>query len=73
MKTVFDCDKNEKVEVVKLHAPGELKQRFISFGILKGASVKILEYAPSKATIEVRVGKMNIALRSVEAKMIEVK
>lgn len=72
MKTIYDCKKNEEVEVLKLHAHSDLKQRFISFGILKGATVKILEHAPSKATIEVRVGKMNIALRSVEAQMIEV-
>jgi len=73
MKTIYDCQKNEKVEVVKLHAPSDLKQRFISFGILKGATVEVLEFAPSKATIEIRVAKMTIALRSVEAKMIEVK
>jgi len=72
MKTIYDCKQNEVVEVKKLHAPTELKQRLISFGILKGAKVKVLEYAPAKSTIEVRVGKMNIALRAQEAKMVEV-
>jgi ferrous iron transport protein A len=72
MKTLFDCNKDEKVKVMKLYAPIELKQRLISFGILKGATVEVLEYAPAKSTIEVKVGKMNIALRAKEAKLIEV-
>ena len=72
MKTIYDCKQNEVVEVKKLHAPIELKQRLISFGILKGAKVEVLEYAPAKSTIEVKVGKMNIALRAKEAKLIEV-
>jgi len=72
MKTLFDCKRGDVVEVVKLHANSEFKQRLISFGILKGAKVKMLEYAPAKSTIEIQVGKMNIALRAEEAKMIEV-
>jgi len=72
MKTLFDCKKGEELKVVKLHATSEFKQRLISFGILKGAKIKLLEHAPAKSTIEIQVGKMTIALRAEEAKMIEV-
>jgi ferrous iron transport protein A len=57
---------------VKLNAPSELKQRLISFGIMKEAIIQVLEHAPAKSTIEVKVGKMRIALRAEEAQMIEV-
>ncbi|MEA3330310.1 MAG: FeoA family protein [Campylobacterota bacterium] len=72
MKKLSTCQKGEKLKVLKLNAPTELKQRLISFGIMKGTSVEVLEHAPRKSTIEVKVGKMNIALRAEEAKMIEV-
>jgi len=72
MKTLKDCHKACKVKVVKLNAPKDLKQRFISFGIMKEAIIEVLEYAPAKSTIEIKVGKMRIALRAEEAQLIEV-
>lgn len=72
MKKLSDCKKACKVRVIKLNADSDLKQRFISFGIMKEAIVEVLEQTPSKSTIEVKVGKMRIALRSKEAEYIEV-
>lgn len=71
-KRLSDCKKACVVKVTKLHADAELKRRFISFGIMKDAVVEVLEYAPSKSTIEIKVGKMRIALRAKEADQIEV-
>lgn len=39
---------------------------------MKGAKVTLMEYAPRKSTLEVKVGKMRLALRKEEADMIEV-
>jgi len=72
MKTLLDCGKTCRVKVRKLHAKSDLKQRLISFGIIKEAMVEVLEHAPAKSTIEVKVGKMRIALRDKEAALIEV-
>jgi ferrous iron transport protein A len=72
MKKLIDCNKSEKVKVLKLNANYDLKQRLISFGIMKNAQIQVLEYAPRKKTIEVKVGKMRIALRAEEAQLIEV-
>jgi len=72
MKTLLDCKKGDRVKVLKLNAAYELKQRLISFGVMKDATLQILEYAPRKKTIEVKVGKMKIALRAEEAELIEV-
>ena len=72
MKTLKDCKKACKVKVIKLNAPKELKQRLISFGIMKEALIEVLEHAPAKSTVEVKVGKMRIALRAEEAQLIEV-
>ena len=72
MNTLNDCKKACKVKVVQLNSPSDLKQRLISFGIMKETLIEVLEYAPAKSTIEVKVGKMRIALRAQEAKLIEV-
>jgi len=73
MNTLFDCNKTDKVIVIKLNAPSELKQRFISFGIMKDAEIEVLQHTATKSTVEIKVGTMQIALRSDEAKLIEVK
>ncbi len=72
MKTLLDCHKACKVKVLKLNAKDDLKQRLISFGIMKEAELEVLEHAPAKSTIEIKVGRMRIALRDKEAEMIEV-
>jgi len=73
MQKLSECNKGEKVVVVKLNAKSDLKQRLISFGIMKEATIEVLEHAPAKSTIEIKVGKMRIALRAEEASLIEVK
>jgi len=58
--------------IVKLHAQGALKQRLVSFGVMKGAVVQVLGYAPAKSTVEIKIGRMRLALRKEEAQLIEV-
>ena len=72
MKKLLDCHKGEKVKVTKLNASYDLKQRLISFGVMKEAVIEVLEHAPKKKTIEIKVGKMRLALRDIEAAMVEV-
>ena len=71
-KKLSDCKKACIVRITKLNADSELKARLISFGIMKDADVEVLELAPAKSTIEIKVGKTRIALRAVEADLIEV-
>ncbi|MBU0631491.1 ferrous iron transport protein A [bacterium] len=70
---LLECNKNDILEVVKLNTQGALKQRLLSFGVIKGATISFLGYSPTKSTVEIKVGKMNIALRKEEAQTIEVK
>ena len=71
-KTIIDCDINKRYLVKKLHTTGALRQRLISFGILKGTQIKYLASTNMNATYEIQVGKMTIALRKEEAVKIEV-
>jgi ferrous iron transport protein A len=71
-KTIIDCEINRSYLVKKLHTTGSLRQRLISFGILKGTQIKYLASTKMHATYEIQVGKMVIALRQEEAMKIEV-
>ncbi|VAY87086.1 hypothetical protein MNB_ARC-1_665 [hydrothermal vent metagenome] len=70
--TITECAINKTYIIKKLHTTGALRQRLISFGILKGVEIKYLAHTNLKSTYEIQVGKMNIALRKEEAQKIEV-
>ena len=72
MNTLTQCPRGCETTIQKIHASGPLKQRLVSFGMMKGAKVTLLEYAPRKSTVEIKVGKMRLALRKEEADLIEV-
>ena len=71
-KTLTQCKKGCSCKITKLHASGPLKQRLMSFGMTRGVGIELLEYSPAKSTVEIKVGKMRIALRKEEAEMIEI-
>lgn len=72
MTLLSACSKGGTARVVKINAAGPLKQRLISFGLMKGAEVKMLECSPTKSTFEIKVGNVSLALRKEEAELIEV-
>ena len=72
MKKLTQCEKGSSCKVMKLHATGPLKQRLMSFGMARGVDIELLEYSATKSTVEIKVGKMRIALRKEEAELIEV-
>lgn len=49
-----------------------LKNRFYSFGIVKGSKVFVEEVTLTKSTIEIKINQTKIAIRLSEASAIEV-
>ncbi len=72
MTLLSACTKGGIATVVKINATGPLKQRLISFGLMKGAEITMLECGITKSTFEIKVGNVSIALRREEAELIEV-
>jgi ferrous iron transport protein A len=72
MTLLSACEKGGIATVVKINASGALKQRLISFGLMKGTEVRMLECGMTKSTFEIKIGNVSIALRREEAEMIEV-
>ena len=72
MTLLTACSKGGTATVVRINASGALKQRLISFGLMKGVEVQMLECSATKSTYEIKVGSMRLALRREEAELIEV-
>ena len=68
-----ELKKGQNAIVQSVNASGELKQRLSSFGLLKGANIKVIDCSLGKSTIEIMVDKTLMALRREEADKIEVK
>jgi ferrous iron transport protein A len=69
-----DLDTNIKAIITSINCNNEeLKQRFYSFGIIKGVEIVVEKISPTKDTIALIVDDTSIAIRLDEAKNIEVK
>ena len=71
--TLNELKIKESAEVISVNCDKVLKNRLYSFGIIKGAIVKIEELTLTKSTIEIKINQSKIALRLSEAEKIEVK
>jgi len=65
--------KNKKAVITNISCEKELKQRFNSFGIIKGTPIMIEETSLDCNTIAILVENTSIAIRVEEANNIEVK
>ena len=71
--TLNELKIKESAEIKSINCDNVLKNRLYSFGIIKGAIVKIEELTLTKSTIEIKINQSKIALRLSEAEKIEVK
>ncbi|MEA2017167.1 MAG: FeoA family protein [Campylobacterota bacterium] len=58
--------------ITKVECSDDLKQRFYSFGIIKGATVFVEAISLAKNTMEINVEDTSIGIRVEEANAIEV-
>jgi len=65
--------RGERAEIVGIKAEKALRDRFASFGIVRGEELMVKECSIAKQTMGILVGYTSIALRAEEAEKIEVK
>ena len=68
-----DLKINESSTIINITCNNDLKQRFYSFGITKGAMIIVEAISLARNTIEINVEDTSIAIRVEEANSIEVK
>ena len=64
--------KGDRAEIIRVNAEKALRDRFASFGIMRGEEITVKACSIAKQTIEIEVGSTSIALRAEEAEKIEV-
>jgi len=70
--TLDKLEIGNKAVVKAINCESALKNRFYSFGIIKGSIVTIEELTLTKSTIEIKINTTKVALRLKEASTIEV-
>lgn len=70
--TLNSLEKGQSAIITAINANKELRSRFNSFGIVKGASVRTERYSLAKQTMEIRINKTRMALRLTEAENVEI-
>lgn len=67
-----ELTKGNKAEIIKINADKALRDRFSSFGIMRGEELLVKGCSLAKQTMEIEVGSTLIAVRADEAEKIEV-
>lgn len=65
-------EKGQSATITAVNAEKELRNRFNSFGVVKGAIVHAEQHTLAKQTMEIRINKTRIALRLSEAGKVEI-
>jgi len=65
-------EKDQQATITKINADKALKDRFSSFGVMRGEELTIKGFSLGNQTIEIEVGSTLLALRADEAEKIEV-
>ena len=72
MRTLFNLKKDEVAIIKKITATGDLRERFISFGITKGSEIALKNCSANRENLEINIDGVYVALRKNEAQKIEV-
>lgn len=72
LKKLSEMSVGEAGKVTAIKGSGNIKYRLIDMGIVPGAAVTVIKYAPLGDPLEIKVKNFNLALRVSEAETIEV-
>ncbi len=72
MKTLKDTKIGETVRVQSIGGEGALRQHFLDMGIIPGAEIEVVQYAPMGDPVELRIHGYALTLRLADAEKIEV-
>ncbi len=67
-----ELTKGDRAEIIKINADKALRDRFSSFGVMRGEELLVKGCSLAKQTMEIEVGSTLIAVRADEADKIEV-
>ena len=70
--TLKELKVGESAKVTVVGGEGALRQHFLDMGVIPGAEVTLVKFAPMGDPIEIRIRGYELTLRVEEAKKIEI-
>lgn len=70
--TLDNLNVGDKAIIKVINCENALKNRFYSFGIVKGSKINIEAITLARSTMEIKIKNTNVAIRFSEASKIEV-
>jgi ferrous iron transport protein B len=67
-----ECSEGATVVVRRVTGEGAIRRRLLEMGVVGGARLTIVKYAPLRDPIELRLADAHISLRVAEASTVEV-
>ena len=72
MKTLKDVKIGESAVITAVGGSGSLRQHFLDMGVIPGAEITVMKYAPMGDPIELKIHGYELTLRLADAENIEV-
>lgn len=67
-----ECPQGSTVVVKRVGGTGAIRRRLLEMGVVGGAHLTVIKYAPLRDPIEVRLADAHVSLRVTEAATVEV-
>lgn len=70
--TIKDLPAGKSATILKVDGDGALRQHFLDMGLIQGAEVTVIKYAPMGDPVELRIHSYELTIRLSDAEQIEV-
>lgn len=70
--TIKDLPADKSATILKVGGDGALRQHFLDMGLIQGAEVTVIKYAPMGDPVELRIHSYELTIRLSDAEQIEV-
>lgn len=70
--TIKDLPAGKSAKILKVGGDGALRQHFLDMGLIQGAEVTVIKYAPMGDPVELRIHSYELTIRLSDAEQIEV-
>ena len=70
--TLKELAVGKKAKIISVGGEGALRQHFLDMGVIPGAEVTVVKYAPMGDPVEVTVRNYELSIRKYDAEMIEI-
>lgn len=70
--TIKDLPAGKSATILKVGGDGALRQHFLDMGLIQGAEVTVIKYAPMGDPVELRIHSYELIIRHSDAEQIEV-